>query len=104
MKLALSIAALALVLPQLSLAEEGFDKRKAEALANMDEHIQALQKNRECVSAATDREGLKKCRDTMKDFRKGERLEQMGKRGSRLEKRMDKLKSKGAQGEAPGTP
>ena len=107
MSLALSVVALAWVVPQLALSEEGFEKRKAEALANMDEHIQMMQKNRACVAAAPDHETMRKCRESMKDMRKGERMESLEKRGARIDQRMDKLKGKPGpgrgQGQAPGS-
>jgi coenzyme F420-reducing hydrogenase beta subunit len=75
-------------------AQEDFEKRKAEAVAGIDERIQKLQEHKACVSGASTPEALKQCRGSMKEWQQGQRLEHMEKNKARIEERMQKLKSK----------
>jgi alpha-D-ribose 1-methylphosphonate 5-triphosphate synthase subunit PhnG len=65
--------------------DNGFEKRKAEHLAEIDQHLQKMQEHRSCVNSATNIDALKKCRDEMHEWRKNERAEhrdnKLGKRG-----------------------
>jgi len=65
--------------------DNNFEKRKAEHLAEIDQHLQKMQEHRSCINGATNIEALKKCRDEMHDWRKNERTEhrdsKLGKRG-----------------------
>ena len=65
--------------------DNDFEKRKAQHLAEIDQHLQKMQEHRNCLNSATNIEALKKCRDEMHDWRKNERTEhldnKLGKRG-----------------------
>jgi biopolymer transport protein ExbB/TolQ len=68
-----------------------FEKRKTEALSHIDQMIQKLQETRTCLSAATDREGMKKCRGGMREWHKSERMHRLEERKDRLEERIQKV-------------
>ena len=77
------------------LAEEAdFTKHKAEVITEIDQHIQKMQENKTCVNAATDKSGLQSCHAKMKEFRKSERMDRLGKRKERIEERMKKEEGK----------
>lgn len=89
------IAALFLIsLPALAEDNSVFEARKAEALKEIDQHISKLNEHKTCVSNAKDKESLKTCHEAMKDFRQDRRMEHMGNRRDRLDKKMEKLKEK----------
>ena len=69
-------------------AEENFEKGKSEALSELDQRIQKLQENRTCMSAAANRDAMKKCHESMKDWREGKKHEMMEKKQMRMEERM----------------
>ena len=46
---------------------KNFESHKAEILSHIDSRIQKMHEHRGCVSAATDREALKKCRESMRE-------------------------------------
>lgn len=50
--------------------EEGknFEEAKAMALQHADKRIEANNKHKACISAAKDKDALKKCREEMKDM------------------------------------
>jgi hypothetical protein len=85
---------LALVGVVVARAEEGWEKRKSEALAAIDERIQKLQEQKSCVSGAATPDALKQCRASMKEWQQGQKLEHMEKHKARIDERMQKLKSK----------
>lgn len=77
-----------------SFAEDDFAAHKAKATAEIDEHIKSLQDHKSCVSAAENKDGMRACREKMKEFRQSERVEHMEKRQERMQKRMDKMKER----------
>ena len=90
MKAFLMLVAMILFLsPSVRAEEEGgerFETAKSKILAEIDERIAHGQKMRSCVAAATDRDGLKQCREDQREWRKGqkeERKERREKRGER---------------------
>lgn len=52
-----------------------FESRKTELLGKIDERIKKMQEHRSCVAAASDRESLKKCRETMHQLMEEKREE-----------------------------
>ncbi len=68
--------------------------RKAEVLAHMDSRIAALQEAKNCISAATDKESMKKCHDALKDDRMAMKMEHMDKKMNRMEMRKQKMDAK----------
>lgn len=71
--------------------KEEFAAHKTEIMGELDQHIQKLQEHKTCVSNAADREAMKACRATMKEFRKGERKEHHDRRKAFMKKRLDKM-------------
>lgn len=47
--------------------KEMFQKAKQMAVANIEKRISALQDTKSCISSASDKEALKKCREKAKD-------------------------------------
>ncbi|MCB0351804.1 MAG: hypothetical protein KDD38_11515, partial [Bdellovibrionales bacterium] len=84
--LALSVSAFA----EGEKKEENFAKRKTEMLEGIDKKIAAMQEHKTCVSAASDKDAMKKCHEKMKAFREENRGEHMGMRKERMEKRMER--------------
>ncbi len=84
-----------LVLSVLALspafAAEDITAHKQEILTEIDQRIQKMQEHRNCINAATTREAMMQCRQAMKDFHKGERLEHLERRKGRLDQKMQKL-------------
>lgn len=64
-----------------------FEKRKAEALTHLNEHIQKLQSHKSCVEAAKDAEALKACREDMQSWRKELRGQMKERRENRKQRR-----------------
>lgn len=56
-------------------ADEEFAMRKQKKLENMDKMISQMQQSRTCVSAATNKDEMKKCKEKMKEHMKGMREE-----------------------------
>jgi imidazolonepropionase-like amidohydrolase len=89
------VLALALFASQAALAasptpkEGDFEARKSEILSRIDERIKRMQDHRGCVAASTDHEGLKKCREQMREYMEDKREEWKEKRQDRREKRRD---------------
>lgn len=71
-----------------------FNTHKTEILSHIDEKVQKMQEHKSCVQAAQDKEALKKCKESMHEWRKGERMEHMEKLKERLEGRMEKMQKK----------
>lgn len=59
---------------------EGFERKKSERLADIDEHLKKLQEHRACVSAATTYDDLSRCRYAMRDWRREKNYDGLGKR------------------------
>jgi opacity protein-like surface antigen len=68
--------------------------RKTEVLAHMDARIAALTEAKSCISAAADKEAMKKCHDGLKDDRMAMKMEHMDKKINRMEMRKNKLEAK----------
>lgn len=68
-------------------SKEGFESHKSKVLAEIDERIAHAQKARACVAAATDRDGLKKCREERQEWRKEQKEERRERREKREERR-----------------
>jgi hypothetical protein len=71
-----------------------FSSRKAEVIAHMDTRIAAITEAKACVSAAADKEAMKKCHDGLKDDRMAMKMEHMDKKINRMEMRKQKLEAK----------
>jgi len=71
---------------------EMLSKVKMQATANIDKRISYLQELKSCVSAATDKEGMKKCRADHKTKVKTLKDENESFRGSMKEERKAKRK------------
>ena len=85
---------LCLTIATVSFAKEmdkkKFEKRKAKTIEMADKTIADLKQLKTCVSAATEKESLKKCQETHR-----EKMQvQMKKRKEMREKRKEKRKSK----------
>ena len=74
--------------------KKDFATHKAEISKEVDEHIKALQDHKSCIDGAGDKDGLKACREKMKEYRHGNMIERMEGKKDRLDKRMEKLKKK----------
>lgn len=86
---------LLLFLGAIAIADDGdFAKHKSEMLKHIDERIQKMTEHKNCVSGAADKDGLKKCRESMREWRKGEMQEMRERRMDGMQKRLDKLKEK----------
>jgi hypothetical protein len=93
MKTALLLALALSVTAPASRAEEGdFETHKTEILKHLDEHIAKLQEHRGCISGASSKEALMKCRESMKDYRFEKKMELMEKRKEHMDKRMKKAR------------
>lgn len=85
-----------LILPALFLSislwgkEEGFEKRKAEALKRIEERMAKLTEHRNCVSTSTAQEQLKACREKMRDWLQDLKEDRREMRKDRWEKRKSK--------------
>lgn len=73
---------------------KNFEKHKAMAIEQMDKRIATMQKNRDCVSSASDREALKACRKQAKKANEAFRDEMKKRREARKERRKEKKKNK----------
>lgn len=71
-----------------------FNSRKTEVLAHMDSRIAAITAAKACISAATDKEAMKKCHEGLKDDRMAMKMEHMDKKMNRMEMRKQKLEAK----------
>lgn len=60
-----------IMLTSVAYAEnhETFEQAKANAISGIDKHIEILNTHKGCISAAQDKEALKKCREAMKAAR-----------------------------------
>lgn len=86
---------LSLIWVSLAIADDGdFATRKSEMLKHIDERIQKMTEHKNCVSAAADKDALKKCHESMREHRRGEMKERREGRMERMQKRMDKMKEK----------
>jgi len=57
------------------------DQRKAKLISSIDERINMLQEVKACVSAAQTPEDLRKCREKLREERRGSSEERKGQRG-----------------------
>lgn len=71
-----------------------FQNRKTEILKEADEHIAKAQEHRNCVSAASDPEAMRKCREARHAYRKEERSEHLERRENRMEENLGKLRER----------
>ena len=60
--------------------KERFEKAKQMATSNIDKRISALQGTKSCISSASDKESLKKCRESARSKAKAMREENKAKR------------------------
>ncbi len=74
--------------------EDNFEKMKANATEMIGKRIKMLQENQSCIQAATNRDGLRKCHEAIKEDRKELRSELMEKREERLKEREEKIKAR----------
>jgi len=95
MKITVFLLSLAfLPLNFLHADDENFEKRKAHILSEIDERNQKMQEHKACIQAATNNEGLKACREKMKDWHRGEKMERLENRKEKIENRIQKLEQK----------
>lgn len=73
---------------------QNVEARKAEMLKNIDERIAKLNEHKTCVSAAPNKEALKKCHESMKEFRNDQKEQWKEKREERKEKRKERKEKK----------
>jgi hypothetical protein len=69
--------------------QENFESHKAEVLKNIDERMTKLVEHKACVSAATDPQAMKACRDKMKDWMKAEREERKSHHKNKMHDKKD---------------
>ena len=71
--------------------EESFEEAKAHAISMTDKRIESLNAAKGCISAATDKAGLNKCREEMKktkgDMRKESKTRRQNLRDQRRSKK-----------------
>lgn len=72
--------------------EKNFEERKAQHLKEIDEKIQKMQEHRNCVANTNSVDDLKKCRASMQEFHKSEKIERLENRKKSLEKKIDEIK------------
>ncbi len=68
-------------------APKEFEAQKAEILSHLDGRLKTMQEHRACVAGASDRDALKKCRESMRDHREGMRDAWQKKRDERRKAR-----------------
>lgn len=73
---------------------KNFETHKAEALKRIDEHLAKMNEHKTCVSAAADKEALKKCHEAMREFHQGMKEEMKEMHESMKEKRKEMRKGK----------
>tara|TARA_R110002072_G_scaffold276051_1_gene437635 strand:- start:405324 stop:405638 length:315 start_codon:yes stop_codon:yes gene_type:complete len=73
---------------------KNFEKHKAMAIEQMDKRISAMQKNKDCVSSASDRDALKACRKQAKAANEAFREDMKKRREARKERRKNRKKNK----------
>lgn len=78
-------------------AGEEFAAHKAEMMANMDAKIQKLQETKNCVGSAADREAMKKCHESLREFHEGQKLANKEKAKTRIDEKIKKLEAKKAE-------
>lgn len=79
-----------------AFAAEDITAHKQEILAEIDQRLAKLEDHRGCIAAASTKEAMMQCRQSMKEFHKSERIEHLERRKGRLDQKMQKL-----QGGAP---
>lgn len=91
------------ILTSIFLSSIGFaegpdlNAHKQEVLANLENRIAFLTEAKNCITAATDKESMKKCRTELKEDR-GEMKDAMkDKKKERMENRMKKMEEKKAK-------
>lgn len=77
-----------------SVDGKNFEGHKAEVVKHVDEKIAKLNAHKTCVSAAADKEALKKCHESMKEFRHEKKEEWKDKREVMKEKRKARKEKK----------
>ena len=89
------ITKIIILMVAMAFGDDGdFSKHKAEMLGHIEEKIQKMQEHKTCISGASDKDALKKCHESMRDWHKSERREHREKRKERMGKRMDKMNQK----------
>lgn len=81
---AFTFLALLIVRAPLLADQENFESHKAEVLKNIDERMAKLVEHKACVSAATEPQAMKTCRDKMKEWMKAEREERKSHRKDKM--------------------
>lgn len=82
-----------------AFAAEDITAHKQEILTEIDQRIAKMQEHRGCIAGATTKEAMMQCRQAMKDFHKGERMEHLERRKGRLDQKMQKLQGNPSAGE-----
>ncbi|MEM7647248.1 MAG: hypothetical protein AAF203_10080 [Pseudomonadota bacterium] len=91
MKVLFLVGALLMTGPVFSKDKGNFEERKKTILANIDKRMALLTEHKSCMQAATNREGIKACRQSHKTQMKGMRDER---KAMREEKKAHRMKDK----------
>ena len=95
-----AVVTLLMVLSATALAmnkekkQEMFEARKARAIESIDKKISLMNTLKSCLSSATDKESLKKCRKTHKEAMKSHRESNKAEREKRKQQREERRKNK----------
>ena len=94
MKSLLAIIALGFVFNAFAEDNAKFEEGQKLLVGEMEKRIALLQTEKSCIEAATNREGLKKCRETAKGEHEKMRADHKEMKGKMIDERMKKLEEK----------